>query len=254
MSQLSELEPERVRPLLRGAFGEPYLYFVETASTQDVLARRRPPARRRRRGRAPDGGPRPLGPAAGTTRRRRASSSRCCCGLRPTRPLAQLSLVAGLAVAAALEREAVVPALVKWPNDVLVDGGKVAGILLEAPGTASSAGSGSTSTRRRDDLPPTPRFPATRSGSRRGAGSTGRPSSSRCSPSSSDATDSGSTAAWPGSRTSSSGGTPSVVGAFVVGRPRGHGRGDRARRPAHRRARRGETMLVESGEVELAGA
>ena len=34
---MSELEPERVLPLLRGGFGEPYLYFTETGSTQGVL-------------------------------------------------------------------------------------------------------------------------------------------------------------------------------------------------------------------------
>lgn len=42
----------------------------------------------------------------------------------------QLSLVAGLAVAAALEREGL-DARIKWPNDVLLDGRKVCGILTE---------------------------------------------------------------------------------------------------------------------------
>ncbi|MEP2777690.1 MAG: biotin--[acetyl-CoA-carboxylase] ligase [Luteolibacter sp.] len=43
----------------------------------------------------------------------------------------RLSLVAGLAVAEAVEKFSVV-AEVKWPNDVLVDGKKLAGILVEA--------------------------------------------------------------------------------------------------------------------------
>jgi BirA family biotin operon repressor/biotin-[acetyl-CoA-carboxylase] ligase len=53
--------------------------------------------------------------------------------LRPTaeRPAAQLSLVAGLAVAEAVEDVSGVSAAIKWPNDVLVDGRKVAGVLAE---------------------------------------------------------------------------------------------------------------------------
>jgi BirA family biotin operon repressor/biotin-[acetyl-CoA-carboxylase] ligase len=44
--------------------------------------------------------------------------------------VAPLALVIGLGVAEALERLGAQPRL-KWPNDVLLDGGKVAGILLE---------------------------------------------------------------------------------------------------------------------------
>lgn len=43
-----------------------------------------------------------------------------------------LSLVAGVAVARAVEREAGIAARLKWPNDVVVDGRKLAGILLES--------------------------------------------------------------------------------------------------------------------------
>jgi BirA family biotin operon repressor/biotin-[acetyl-CoA-carboxylase] ligase len=52
----------------------------------------------------------------------------------------QLSLSTAVAVCDALHREApnAVPA-VKWPNDVLLDGGKVCGILIESPGGASPA-------------------------------------------------------------------------------------------------------------------
>lgn len=42
-----------------------------------------------------------------------------------------LPLLAGLAVVEALRRAADVPALLKWPNDVLVDGLKVCGVLAE---------------------------------------------------------------------------------------------------------------------------
>ena len=55
--------------------------------------------------------------------------------LRPTGPVTaapQLSLVGGLAVADALVAVASVPARIRWPNDLLVDGRKVCGILAEA--------------------------------------------------------------------------------------------------------------------------
>lgn len=45
-----------------------------------------------------------------------------------------LSLVVGLAVAKAIKQVSGVEAKLKWPNDVLVDGRKVAGILLELVG------------------------------------------------------------------------------------------------------------------------
>jgi len=46
--------------------------------------------------------------------------------------IAQLSLVAGLATAQTVEAALGRPAQLKWPNDVLVDGLKVAGVLAEA--------------------------------------------------------------------------------------------------------------------------
>lgn len=55
--------------------------------------------------------------------------------LRPAIPAAhapQLSLVAGLAVADALAAIAAVDARIRWPNDVLIDGRKICGILPDA--------------------------------------------------------------------------------------------------------------------------
>lgn len=57
--------------------------------------------------------------------------------LRPALPVARWPLygfVTAVAVAEALERAAGLEARVKWPNDVRVDGAKIAGILLEARG------------------------------------------------------------------------------------------------------------------------
>ena len=59
---------------------------------------------------------------------------------RPSGEAAQLSLVAAVALAEALERVLPTKAEVacKWPNDILVDGQKIAGILLEAQGNGEA--------------------------------------------------------------------------------------------------------------------
>lgn len=77
--------------------------------------------------------------------------------LRPDLPAAQwpwLPLLTGLAVATALRERAEVPAELKWPNDVLVSGRKVCGVLVEvaAPG-AAVLGIGLNVTTRAQELP-----------------------------------------------------------------------------------------------------
>jgi len=65
--------------------------------------------------------------------------------LRPTGPVTaapQLSLVGGLAVADALVAVASVAARIRWPNDLLVDGRKVCGILAEAASDGMGDGGG----------------------------------------------------------------------------------------------------------------
>ncbi len=69
-----------------------------------------------------------------------------------------LPLIGGLATAAALRTDAGVEATLKWPNDVLVGGHKVGGILVarvEPPGDAPAAviGIGVNVTQRADELP-----------------------------------------------------------------------------------------------------
>ena len=157
---MSELEPERLRPLLRGDFGDPYLHFAETPSTQDILrgggcphgavaAAEHQTAGRGRSGRRWDDAP--------------STALLFSVLLRPpaAAPLSQLSLVVGLAVAVAIEREADLSAVVTWPNDVLVDGCKVAGILLEASEAVVVCGIGINVNQQEPDLPPVTRTPAT---------------------------------------------------------------------------------------------
>ncbi len=64
-----------------------------------------------------------------------------------------LPLLTGVAVAAALRESAGVDAALKWPNDVLIGGRKVAGILAEAHGDAIVTGVGLNVTLTAPDLP-----------------------------------------------------------------------------------------------------
>jgi len=76
--------------------------------------------------------------------------------LRPAVPgglLGWAPLLAGVAVASALERTAGVDARLKWPNDVLVDGAKIAGILAERWGNAVVIGTGINVLQQRGELP-----------------------------------------------------------------------------------------------------
>jgi BirA family transcriptional regulator, biotin operon repressor / biotin---[acetyl-CoA-carboxylase] ligase len=68
----------------------------------------------------------------------------CSVLLRPPggRPAAQLSLLGGLAAAEAIEEVSGLVASIKWPNDVLVEGRKVAGVLAEQRGEAVVLGIG----------------------------------------------------------------------------------------------------------------
>jgi BirA family biotin operon repressor/biotin-[acetyl-CoA-carboxylase] ligase len=125
------LTGDRVTPLLRGRFGRPYLWQESCGSTQDVL--RSHPS-------CPEG-------AVAVTEHQTSGRGRegrlwedvarkallFSLLLRPPAgtPTQQLALVTGLAVAEAVE-ERRGDAGIKWPNDVLLAGRKVAGVLLEA--------------------------------------------------------------------------------------------------------------------------
>jgi BirA family transcriptional regulator, biotin operon repressor / biotin---[acetyl-CoA-carboxylase] ligase len=71
----------------------------------------------------------------------------------PAGSLGWLPLLAGVAVASALASAAAVDARLKWPNDVLVNSGKVAGVLAEGWGGAVVIGAGINVTQQRAALP-----------------------------------------------------------------------------------------------------
>jgi BirA family biotin operon repressor/biotin-[acetyl-CoA-carboxylase] ligase len=129
--RVSDLSSGSVEPLLRGRLGRPYRFVEECASTQRLLEDADTEGTTVATDLQTNGRGR-LG------RRWEAPAGRALLFsvlLRPTPPMAlwpELSLVAGDAVAAALRTEAGVAAELSHPNDVLVDGRKVAGILPEA--------------------------------------------------------------------------------------------------------------------------
>jgi BirA family transcriptional regulator, biotin operon repressor / biotin---[acetyl-CoA-carboxylase] ligase len=121
------LAPDAVLPRLRGGFGRPYYYAVETASTQRLVPKDAPHgavalAEHQTEGRGRLGRVWVDEPGAGLT---------FSVVLRPPPPVASwaaLTLVAAGAVAGAIGGRATI----KEPNDVLLGGRKVAGILAEA--------------------------------------------------------------------------------------------------------------------------
>jgi BirA family biotin operon repressor/biotin-[acetyl-CoA-carboxylase] ligase len=141
---------------LRGRLGRPYRYAAECTSTQDLLREEGLPdgavavADHQTAGRGRSG--RVWEDARGT-------ALLCSILLRaPARhALQELSLVVALATAEAIEGRTGAAAHVKWPNDVLLDGRKVAGILLEAWDGGVLAGIGVNVNQTGAQLPPSPR-------------------------------------------------------------------------------------------------
>jgi BirA family biotin operon repressor/biotin-[acetyl-CoA-carboxylase] ligase len=146
---------------LHGRFGQPYRYVAECASTQDLL----------RHEALPDG-------AVAVAEHQTAGRGRsdrvwedvpgtallCSILLRPagtrTEALPQLSLVVALAACEAIEGETGRETRLKWPNDVLLDGRKVAGILLESCDGGVLAGVGVNVNQTAGQLPSDSRTPA----------------------------------------------------------------------------------------------
>jgi BirA family transcriptional regulator, biotin operon repressor / biotin---[acetyl-CoA-carboxylase] ligase len=145
------LAPESVEPLLRGGFGRPYVYRERCDSSQALLdedveegavaACEEQTEGRGRLGRrwiAPPG-----------------TAVLCSTLLRPPaeRRAPELSLVGGIATALTVEKALGLASQIKWPNDVMVNRRKVAGILAEARGDAVILGIGLNVNQRREELP-----------------------------------------------------------------------------------------------------
>lgn len=154
------LTEDAVLPLVQGRFGMPWLWRLSCASTQDLL-----------RGTGlPEG-------AVAAAEHQTAGRGRSGRGwedhaglsvlvsilLRPPygSGLPQLSLVAGLAIATAIETVTELRVTLKWPNDVLIGGRKTAGILIEGDGDAVVCGIGVNVAQTSEELPAKTRLPAT---------------------------------------------------------------------------------------------
>lgn len=145
------LAPDDVLPRLRGRFGREYRFERECESTQRLLDGRREGAvaatdfqrgGRGRLGRRWDAPP--------------ASSVMFSVVLEPrvaTERLPELTIVAAEAVAEAIARASGLAATVKHPNDVMIGGRKVAGVLGEASAGRVVLGIGINVAQRHDELP-----------------------------------------------------------------------------------------------------
>jgi BirA family biotin operon repressor/biotin-[acetyl-CoA-carboxylase] ligase len=146
------LAPEAVAPHLRGRFGKPYLYEPECESTQLLLL----------------GSGLAEGAAAATDHQ---TSGRGRLGRRWEAPagtavlvsvllhppagrhLPELTLVGALAAAEAVEEATGLSAQLKWPNDVMLNRRKVAGVLADLRDGAVVLGIGVNVNQTRDELP-----------------------------------------------------------------------------------------------------
>ena len=154
------LSAEVVVPRLRGRFGHPYQYVESCASTQRLHDREAPEgavavAEEQTEGRGRLG--RRWHAAPGT-------SILVSIALRPTvvpARLPTLSLVAGEACAEAIAAVTGLRPTVKFPNDLLIGGRKVAGILAEARDGRVVLGIGINVNATASELPPDTDTPAT---------------------------------------------------------------------------------------------
>jgi BirA family biotin operon repressor/biotin-[acetyl-CoA-carboxylase] ligase len=151
VTQEDSLAPEHVERLLTGRFGHPYFYEASCDTTQELLgadlaegALALCDEQTQGRGRLGRSWTAPPGTAI-----------LCSLLLRPpdNRVVSELSLVAGTAVAEALEEAVALAVQVKWPNDVMLNRRKVAGILAEASDGVVVVGIGVNVNQERGDLP-----------------------------------------------------------------------------------------------------
>jgi BirA family transcriptional regulator, biotin operon repressor / biotin---[acetyl-CoA-carboxylase] ligase len=151
VSAADSLAPPRVEPLFTGRFGKPYLYEESCESTQRLFDPALPEGAvavcdvqtggRGRLGRAWEAPP--------------GRAVLCSFLLKPPRDRSapELSLVGGIAVAETVERATGLAAQIKWPNDVMLNRRKVAGVLAEVTGEATALGIGLNVNQRLEELP-----------------------------------------------------------------------------------------------------
>jgi BirA family biotin operon repressor/biotin-[acetyl-CoA-carboxylase] ligase len=128
---VSDLIPEVVAPLLHGRLGTPYRYLASCPSTQRLIEEADPEGTTVATDHQTQGRGR-LGRVWEDTPGRSLLFS-VLLTPRPPMPLwPQLSLVAGEAVARALREQTGIDATLRHPNDVVVAGRKLVGVLPEA--------------------------------------------------------------------------------------------------------------------------
>jgi BirA family biotin operon repressor/biotin-[acetyl-CoA-carboxylase] ligase len=147
-----------IDPHLRGRFGKSYRYEDACESTQLLLDQSAPEgavavadyqtAGRGRLGRSWQAPP--------------ATSIHCSIVLHPPpeRSAPELTLVGALAAAEAIEGATTLAAQIKWPNDVMLNRRKVAGVLGELREGHVVLGIGMNVNQTREQLPPDARYPA----------------------------------------------------------------------------------------------
>lgn len=154
------LAPDAVEPLLRGRFGRVYRYSERSPSTQRLLEEgddegtvavaEEQTEGRGRLGRSWHAPPR-TSVLVSILLRPRIESAR----------LPELSLIAGGAVAEAIAAVTGLQPTIKFPNDVLIGGRKVAGILAEASEGRVILGVGVNANQVEDELPGETQHPPT---------------------------------------------------------------------------------------------
>ncbi|HVD66702.1 MAG TPA: biotin--[acetyl-CoA-carboxylase] ligase [Gaiellaceae bacterium] len=151
MAEGDSLAPQRVEPLLTGRLGQPYLFEQSCGSTQELLQADLPEGALAVCDEQTEG----RGRLGRTWTSPPGTAILCSVLLRPPpeRVAAELSLVAGTAVAEALEVAVGLAVQVKWPNDVMLNRRKVAGILAEASEGTVVVGIGVNVNQERTELP-----------------------------------------------------------------------------------------------------
>lgn len=145
--------PDAVQPLLTGRFGRVYRYSEVCASTQWLLRDDDPEGAVAAADEQTEG----RGRLGRTWQAPAGTSVLISVLLRPVvepPQLPELSLVAGGAVAEAIADVTGIDPAIKFPNDVLVAGKKVAGILAESNEGRVVLGIGVNVNQRTEELPP----------------------------------------------------------------------------------------------------